>query len=373
MLNSSKSLDLQQIFVQTRLSKLALKLEEVSSRNVISRLIYSPKKLKSLYIYGSVGRGKTMLMKEFFDSLQKTPKVYFHFNNFMRLIHEALRDIRKEEKEYRDELVEAVKRVVETNKTKLICFDEFQVTDIADAMLLSRIFSFLFSLGITAVFTSNSEPKELYKNGLQREVFLQFINEILLKNCEVLFLDSPTDYRAKLRAGVNKRYFISNSKNREELKKIIEIFTENKEPQSKILKVWGRDLKIAKTYEVKSVKLDSSKEEAKKITRKIAVINFDEICRTNLAAADYQAISQNFDLIFLLKLPSLASEEVNEVRRLTLFIDEIYENKTALIILAKTIPTKIYPLGTIAESFKRTVSRLKEIKSDEYWKASKIN
>lgn len=346
-------LDPQQILVEKKLQQLAQELENQASGSFFKKIISAKNDVKGFYIYGDVGRGKSMLMRNFFNSLHKTPKIQFHFNAFMRLIHEALRDIRREEKKYKDELVEAVKRIVQKNR--VICFDEFQVVDIADAMLLSRIFSFLFSQDVVAIFTSNSHPLELYKNGLQREVFIEFVDKILLQNCEILHLNSPTDYRSQYRKNLTKRYFISNQKNRDEVKKIIENLTDEKKLEPRKLKVWGREIKIKKTF------------------GKIAVINFDELCRVEFAASDYQAICQNFDLIFLLKIPQLTPEDVNEARRFVLFIDEVYENKVALIAVAKTKAEKIYESGIGSEAFHRTVSRLNEIKSDHYWQASKAN
>ena len=346
-------LDSQQILVQKKLHQLALDLENQASEGFFKKIISTKATFKSLYIYGDVGRGKSMLMKNFYDSLTKTSKIYFHFNGFMRLIHEALRNIRKEQKNFKDELIEAVNRVVKKNQ--LIFLDEFQVVDIADAMLLSRIFSYLFSQNVVAVFTSNSQPLQLYKNGLQRAVFIEFVNHVLLKHCEVLHLNSPTDYRSQYRKNLTQRYFISNKKNREEVQEIIKTLTAEKKLKSTKIKVWGREVKINKTC------------------GKIAVINFDELCRTELAASDYQAICKSFDLIFLLKVPHLLAEDVNEARRFVLFIDEVYENKVALIVVAKTKPEKIYENGIGAEAFKRTVSRLNEIKSDHYWQASRIN
>lgn len=347
------TLDDNQIIVQKKLQQLAMDLKKQSSLGFFQKVLSGKSNLKSLYIYGDVGRGKSMLMKEFYNSIKEIDKIYFHFNAFMQLIHESLRDIRKEEKKYKDELIEAVKRVVK--KSEIICFDEFQVLDIADAMLLSRIFSYLFSQEKLIIFTSNSNPRDLYKNGLQREVFLEFIDKILLKNCEVLYLNSPIDYRALYRKSLTKRYFISNQKNRLEIKKIIANLLEKKKLKSKKLKVWGREVVIKKTCE------------------NIAVINFDDICRLDFSAADYREIAKNFDLIFLLKVPKLSKEDVNEARRFILFIDEIYENNVALIILSQTKAEKIYENGIGAEAFKRTVSRLNEIKSDDYWLKSKIN
>jgi cell division protein ZapE len=347
------TLDSQQIIVQKKLQQLGKELENKASESFLRIFFSSKNQQKSLYIYGDVGRGKSMLMKNFFDEIEKTAKIYFHFNGFMRLIHEALRDIRLEEKKFPDELIEAVKRVV--GPKKLLCFDEFQVTDIADAMLLGRIFAFLFSKNVIVVFTSNSHPLELYKNGLQREIFVEFVNKTLLKNCEVLHLNSETDYRAQYRKNLTQRYFLQSIEAENKVAEIIQNLTLEKDFAPKILKVWGREIEVKKTYE------------------KIAIFDFDELCRVNLSASDYQTICQNFELIFLLKVPKLTAEDVNEARRFVLFIDEIYENKVALITLAVTKPAEIYVNGIGHEAFKRTVSRLNEIESDFYWQNSKVN
>ena len=288
-------LDQQQLLVEKKLQQLAFDLEAQASTTFFKKITAPKNHLKSLYIYGDVGRGKSMLMKSFFESVAKTPKVYFHFNGFMRLIHEALRDIRKEEKKFKDELLEAVKRVIK--KKRLLCFDEFQVTDIADAMLLGRIFSYLFSQGVTTIFTSNSQPLELYKNGLQREIFIEFVKKVLLKNCEILHLNSATDYRAQYCKNLTQRYFIFDKKTDEEIEGIIKNLVADIASESKKLKVWGREIEIKKTF------------------GKIAIFNFDELCRVNFAAADYQTICQNFDLIFLQNVPQLTEQDVNEARR----------------------------------------------------------
>lgn len=345
--------DHQQIAVEQKLQKIALSLEKQAAQNFFTKNFLPQNQIKSLYIHGDVGRGKSMLMKGFFNSLQKTAKIYFHFNGFMRLIHESLRDIRKEKFTYKDELIEAVKRVVKKNQ--LICFDEFQVLDIADAMLLSRIFSYLFSNKVTVIFTSNSQPSQLYKNGLQRELFLEFINKVLLVNCDIAYLDAEIDYRSQYRKNLTKRYFISNSENNQEVQAIIKNITAAKAAKPSIIKVWGRQVEIKQTFD------------------KIAIINFDELCKNNFSASDYQAICKRFDLIFFLNIPLLMREDVNEARRLTLFIDEIYENKVALIILSEVESDKIYQEGVGSQAFKRTISRLNEIKSDQYWQMSKVN
>jgi len=352
-LDKKITLDNFQLKIQKKLQKTAELLENKNDEGFFNKFFSNKTAIESLYIYGSAGCGKTTLMQEFYNSLQKTSKIYFHFNAFMHLFHKTLRDIRSEEKNYKDELIEAIKRIIDDKK--LLCFDEFQVLDIADAMILGRIFTYLFSKKIVIIFTSNSAPQDLYKKGLQRELFLDFINNILLKNCEIISLENSTDYRSIYRKNLAKRYFVSNALNRLKIKEIIANFTESNPLEPRILKVWGRDLKIKHSY------------------KKIAVINFDDICRTELSASDYRAICQEFDLIFLLKLPILLkSQNRNEIRRFMLFIDEVYENKAALIVLAKTKIDKIYDSANSDFSFARTISRLKEIKSDEYWAASKL-
>ena len=340
------TLDSQQIAIQEILQNLSKNLESQANEGFLKKILNQQTQLKSFYIHGGVGRGKTMLMRNFFNSLKKTKKIYFHFNAFMRKIHENLRDIRKEEKKHKDELIEALKRIIKDNK--VLCFDEFQVLDIADAMILERIFSYLFKQKIIVIFTSNAKPMDLYLNGLQREIFLEFVKNTLLKNCEILYLNSPTDYRLEYRKSITKKYFINNKKNRQTIKEIISNLTNKKRLKSKKLKVWGRDVIIKKTCE------------------KIAVINFDDLCRVNFAASDYQTICQNFNLIFLLKLPKLEALDVNEAKRFMLFIDEVYENKVALIISAKTKIEKIYESGVGVAAFKRTTSRLKEIGAGGY-------
>ncbi len=348
---SSSSNKHQKLF-RERLQKLVLDCESYfASKNLIKKF-FIPKILpKSLYIHGKVGRGKTMLMKEFYSLLKKTPKVYFHFNSFMQKIHEQLHEIRTSEKKYKDELIEAVKRIIKDKK--VICFDEFQVLDIADAMLLSRIFSFIFASKIIVVFTSNSAPKDLYKNGLQREVFLEFVDKVLLKNCEIVEIQGDVDYRTLHKKNLFKRYLVSNQKNRVLVKEMIKKATNGKKLQPKTIKIWGHDLLLRKTYQ------------------KVAVVNFKDLCAENLAAADYRAICKDFDLIFLLKLPKLGDDHPNELRRFTLLIDEVYENKVALVILAQSKIANIFNGTKLPESLARTLSRLKEIKSDAYLLASK--
>lgn len=346
-------LDKEQKIIKEKLASLALKLEKQEGLNFWQRFFAKKSQFKSIYIYGDVGTGKTMLMKNFYNLLPKTAKRYFYFNQFMLLIHQSLRDVRNDNINYKDELIEAVKRVI--LDVKLICFDEFQVVDIADAMLLARIFTYLFDQKVTVIFTSNTKPQNLYKDGLQREVFLQFVNQVLIPNCEIVNLDNKIDYRGRYCRNLEQRYFINNTQNCLKVSSIIKELTNDKKLEPSMLKVWGRELIINRSL------------------NDIAIFNFDELCQESLSAYDYQAICQKFNLIFLLQVPQIAVENSNEARRLTLFIDEVYENKVGLIVLAKVEASKIYQYKSNAKAFKRTVSRFNEIKSDAYWQASKAN
>lgn len=344
------SLDEIQQNIDLELKNLASKIEDNSKGNFITKIFSKKKTPKSLYIYGDVGRGKSMLVKDFFNSITNIEKGYFHFNDFMNQIHQNLKEIRDENEKYEDELIQAVKRIVKN--IKLICFDEFQVVDIADAMLLSRIFSFIFEQEILVVFTSNVAPKNLYKNGLQRERFLKFIDDILLKKCKILHLDSTIDYRKKFAQNLERKFFIKGEN--EKIEDVIKNFTRDKKSNPKIIKIWGREIAVKKAF------------------NNIAIFDFAEICLQNYAACDYQAIAKNFDLIFLLNVPILNKEDVNEARRFVLLIDEIYENKTALIASFDDEINKIYADGIGAKVFTRAVSRLNEISSEFYWQNSKL-
>lgn len=360
------SLDSQQISLQKKLFGLAATLNSQSHVGFFKKIFTTPQTPKSLYIHGDVGRGKSMLMRKFFDELKTKNKIYTHFNSFMKSIHEQLREVRCEKKNFTDELMEALNRIAKN--ARVICFDEFQVLDVADAMLLSRIFFRLFADGVTVVFTSNTHPLQLYPDGLQREFFMDFVEKILMKNCEVFHLNNTIDYRMQYAKSLTQRYFIDDKNSRREVEEIIEHFSDEMCHEPAEIEVWGRKIRIEKTF----VKTNVGKNSEENSTTRIAVISFDELCRKELAASDYHAIAKQFDLIFLLNIPQLTTDDANEARRFILLIDEIYENKTALIALATTAPEKIYTEGKGSEAFKRTISRLNEIQSDSYWNESKI-
>lgn len=354
-------LDPAQTIVSNCLSNLQKQLIKLSQKNLTGLALKSffsdQFNIKNIYIHGKVGRGKSMLMKRFFDDLPLKKKIYFHFNAFMQAVHKELYNLRKNQSSQKRDLVSlAVKKIIDGNK--VLCFDEMQVEDIADAMILRGVFNYFFDNKVVVVVTSNSHPLDLYKDGLQREVFMQFIKETFLKNFQVLNLENNLDYRSQFLQDHNRyprHYFFPN--NAENKKEILDIFikaTNHNSPAIREINLLGRKLIIKNSY------------------KNIALFDFAELCVAELGVADYQVIVREFDLIFLLNIPRLNQEDRNEAKRLILFIDEVYENKTALIISAAARPEDIYLQGVGAESFKRTASRLNEISSKEYWAKSKI-
>jgi len=362
--NKTIILDENQKIVANILDKFANILEKKYLNNKIKNIFNKisakilPKKtnqeLLVVYIYGDVGRGKSMLMKSFFNKVKvaNNLKHSVHFNSFMNEIHQTLKKIRSDSLKTKDELKTATNQILK--HYRILCLDEFQVVDIADAMLLSRVFKIIFEKKIALIITSNCHPLQLYKNGLQRELFIDFVNKILLKNCQIVNLDSKIDYREKYIENLEQRYIIKSNIANKTFNDIINhtVNIDHLEPLD--IKVWGRKFTIHKTYQ------------------DIAIIDFSSFLKEALSANDYKAICKKFALIFIKNLPKLTKEEPNEARRLILFIDEAYENKLALIILAECEIEEIYLHGIGAEAFKRTISRLKEIKSDFYWHHSKI-
>lgn len=368
-------LDKKQSVIKEKLDNLSICVEtdQKSKFSFFKKTKIHP---KSLYIFGDVGRGKSMLMKGFYNSVD-CKKTYFHFNDFMENIHINLKDIRLEKNQYKDELAEATKRLV--LNYEVLCLDEMQVNDIADAMLLSRIFEYIFSQKIIVIFTSNFAPHNLYPNGLQREKFIEFVELILLKNCEVLNLDSEIDYRKEFPLSNETRFFQQDEK--ESFYKLIDVLKEDKELKNKNLKVWGRKVVINRTFEtdfrnIHKCFIPSSDIKIPSKKSKIALLDFEEIINSNLAASDFRVMASEFDLIFLINLSKFSPNDINEARRFVLFIDEIYEKKLALLVLSKVnienIFDKYYLENANSRIFLRSRSRISEIKSDSYFLASKI-
>jgi len=302
--------------------------------------------IQGVYLYGGVGRGKSMIMDLFYDNINVRRKRRTHFHSFMLNIHERLNEINKTDNN--GDAIEIIANDI-AEESWLLCFDELQVTDIADAMILGRLFKGLFEKNVVVVATSNRHPDHLYKNGLQREQFLPFI-EIFKNHLDILPLDGDTDYRLQQIKSLSTTYFISR-KEKERSKFIEESFSNligNNKERSTSITIQGRKLAI------------------NRMCGDTALFDFKELCEQPLGSADYIEISQKFSNLLLANIPKLTSEKRNEAKRFVNLIDELYEHGTKLICSAEEKPEKLYAKGDYSFEFERTSSRLIEMQSMEY-------
>ncbi len=305
---------------------------------------------KGLYIWGGVGRGKSMLMDIFYANADIDERKHVHFHAFMQEVHRRLHSYRQAQdagvvKSSRDPLA-ALARVI-VDQAWLLCFDEFHVTDIADAMILGRLFEALFNAGVVVVATSNRVPDDLYKDGLQRELFLPFI-DLIKEKMEVIELDSPTDYRLERMQAMDIYLTPSNEETRDKLDADFKRLTVGTKPEELTLSIQGRDIHFPRTAEG------------------IAYTSFTELCEQPLGPGDYLAIAARFHTIILTDIPKLGPENRNEAKRFVTLIDALYEAKVNLICSAAEQPQNLYTEGDGAFEFERTVSRLMEMQSPEY-------
>lgn len=337
------TLDTAQQQIADRLEALRLELTKKS--------LFRRKTVQGIYIYGDVGRGKSMLMDQFFDAVNIKNKRRVHFHSFMQEVHRRIHDLREEYKRSKKE-ADFLPRVAEAiaAEARLLCFDEFQVKDIADAMILSRFFELLFAEGVTVVATSNRPPEDLYKDGLKRENFLPFI-DLLKSKLTILFLDGLEDYRRKKLGGLEKTYVTPLGKKADSfIKNLFAELANGHAPEPQVLEVNGRELTLPRTY------------------AHVAWCSFTELCAEPLAAADYLAIAEEFDTLLLENIPILSATKRNEAIRFITLIDVLYENKTKLICTADATPQDLYKKGDNRFEFERTISRLIEMQSNDYLK-----
>lgn len=342
----------EQVRVLKQLQKLLnyfFELNDVNSLfsfTPLSSSVFSAKKIerKSIYIFGCVGSGKSMLMDLFFDACPIKSKRRVHFHVFIQEVHESI--YRWKQKHEGDPLPFLAKKIKKTSA--LLCFDEFHVTDIADAMLLSRLFSGLFEQGITIVLTSNQHPDNLYQHGLQRELFLPFI--VLVKEeSEILKLDVEKDYRAVCSKS-KKTVFHVKLKGGENnfLQKKFDALTNRSTVQPVSLFVKGRQVIFLKAYD------------------DILLTSFDELCNRLLGAADYLVVAEQFKIILIADIPRLSSEIRDQGRRFVILIDILYEKKVK-IMCTLDVPVNKLTLKDKDFDFNRTQSRLFEMQSEKYF------
>ena len=300
-----------------------------------------PKPVRGLYMWGGVGRGKSMLMDVFFAAAPvKAMRVHFH--EFMGRVQDRLNAARKR-KDVSNPIFPVAKQFA--SEARLICFDEFQVTQIADAMILAGLFEDLFKRGVTVVATSNRHPDDLYKDGLNRHLFLPFIDLLKTQN-DIFELASDRDYRLERLTEAPVWYGAQDGS--APLDAAFERLTLGAAPQSCMLTVKGR--KVPVTREAAGV----------------ARFTFEELCAQPLWAEDYRAIAAMFHTVLLEGIPILSPAKRNEAARFVTLIDTFYEAKVKLVASAEAEPENLYPSGDGSFEFQRTVSRLHEMRSTEY-------
>ncbi len=298
--------------------------------------------VQGLYLYGGVGRGKSMLMDLFFDSAPVVSKRRVHFHAFMQEVHAG---ITKARRAYAKDPIEPVAAMVAESAT-LLCFDELQIGDITDAMIVGRLFDKLFARGVVIVATSNRHPDDLYKDGLNRQLFVPFIERIK-ERLEVFHLVSDTDYRQNKLAG-GKVYFTPlNARARHDMDAAWDVLAVCK-GKPLVLKVHGRAVTLPRHCEG------------------VARASFADLCEAPLGAADYLAIAEEIAILVLDNIPQLNREQAGPAKRFVTLIDALYEAKTRLICSAAAPPEQLFEAGEGAFEFARTASRLHEMASADW-------
>jgi len=312
---------------------------------------------KGLYIHGDVGRGKSALMDMFYESAPTARRRRVHFNQFMTETHQRIhewRNLSPRERSRRPEFVReaeddpiapVAKRIL--SEATLLCLDEFQVNDVADAMILGRLFEKLLTSGVIIVLTSNTAPDDLYAGGLNRQLFLPFI-ALIKDRLEMVELNGPRDYRLESMAGVTVYNTPLGPAAHTAMDAAWRRLTDNATSAPVTLEVLERKLLVPQA------------------AGGVARFSFDALCGDALGAADYLALAQNFHTLLIDGIPRLGPEQSNEARRFTLLIDTLYDEKMKLVCSAASPPQELYTDGENAQAFRRAASRLIEMGSDDY-------
>ncbi|UYV37866.1 cell division protein ZapE [Rhodobacteraceae bacterium D3-12] len=299
-----------------------------------------PTPIEGLYLWGGVGRGKSMLMDLFVDCLGDIPARRVHFHAFMQEIHEAMHKARQEGVE--DALMPAAQAVI--SSVRCLAFDEMQITDITDAMIVGRLFEALTAAGVAVVTTSNRVPDDLYKDGLNRQLFLPFI-ALLKQQMEVRELSSPTDYRQDRLQGQEVYFAPDNAAAKAEMDAIWHDLTGGMS-EAYTLRVKGRDVVIPGFH------------------NGVARASFYDLCGRMLGPGDYLALAEEVKVLLIDNIPRLSRSNFNEAKRFVTLIDALYEAEVRLIASAAAAPEMLYVEGEGTFEFERTASRLREMQSE---------
>ena len=307
----------------------------------LGRSIRSPQSPKGLYLWGGVGRGKSFLMDAFYGCLPYRRKRRVHFHAFMAEIHQRLAALKSEENPVDMVAAELAREV------RVLCFDEFHVSDIADAMILGRLLEGLFSRGVVMVATSNYEPKNLYFEGQNRSSFLPTI-ALLESNLQVLNVDGGEDHRLRTLTQAPVFLVPNNAEHEQQLADLFEKMTSGQERLDNHITIWDRPL------------------QAKAHTARAIWFEFETLCFGPRSQADYLYLAQHYQMVFVSNMTQLTAQQRNEARRLTWLIDVFYDYRVKLCASSAVEAAEIYVEGSFAEEFKRTVSRMVEMESTSY-------
>lgn len=310
----------------------------------------SPAGPRGLYIWGPVGRGKSMVMDLFFADAPVAQKRRVHFHEFMLEVQARLHRRREElaakgAPPETDTIVPIAREIAA--EARLLCFDEFQVTNIADAMILGRLFETLFDEGITVIATSNRAPDDLYKNGLQRDRFLPFI-ELLKQRLEVLELGGGRDYRMDRMRELDVYLTPLGAWATKKLDEAFRTLADGADGEPRVLRTQGRDVPVPRA------------------APGVAMAHYLDWCARPMGAADFLCIADHFHTVILAEIPKMGPDNRDKAARFVTMIDSFYERKVKFICSAATTPEKLYVEGDGAFEFQRTVSRLMEMQSPEY-------
>lgn len=333
--------DAAQAIVVAQLDRLAQTLDARERRGTIGKLLGKNGTPKGIYIYGDVGRGKTMLMDLFFAALDVQAKRRTHFHAFMQ-------DIHKRRQALKDGDVVAQIAMDLAKQAQVLCLDEIQISDIADAMIVGRLFKALMANGTVIVTTSNLSPDELYKDGLNRGLFLPAI-KLMKSNFDVVSLASSTDYRlGRVKAWES---FVTplGLQADAHVQKIWERLTDVPRGGPLEIPVLGRSLHVPES------------------AHGCARFSFAGLCEAPLGPPDYLTLASHFQTVFVENIPALKTSQRNEAKRFVLLIDTLYDAKRHLVASSAEAPERIYPQGDHRFEFSRTISRLQEMQSAAWW------
>ncbi len=320
------------------------------------RLLFIAPRVYGMYLWGPPGRGKSMMMDLFYRNAHMVTKRRVHFHAFMAEVYGLIRQWRESDAKKRkaifgkykgDDPIAPAARVI-ASQSQLLCFDEFQVTDIADATILWRLFEALFEHKVILVATSNRPPDDLYKNGLNREHILPFIAMIKDK-CQVVEVAGPRDFRMDRLKGAKTYFFPSTAPDQ----------------VAGFNALWADMTQLNEEREA-ALTVNERKLHFSRAAGPLLRATFAELCGANNGASDYIAIAERFTTVFIENVPVMSPANRNEAARFVRLIDALYEESTKAVILAEAEPSELYPAGDGSFEFARTASRLEEMRSEDY-------